>query len=269
MSRSVNKVMLIGNCAGEPEVKITSNSNKMVNVSIATNDSRPDGKGGYMETTEWHRINFWGKLADVAQNYLHKGSKVYVEGRLTSYVYPDKNHPEISQRTYSIQADTLIMLGSRQDSNGGYNSNYNNNSNYGGSSWNNSQDSNMTGGGYNSFGGNNNMSSYGGPSSNQSQNFGSGFSQATGPMAPQGGAGGFNSGFNSFGNNQGANNNQGSGFNNNQNAGFNNQNSGFNSQNSGFNNPNSGFTNNQNNRNMNNGGGFNGGNSGGSDDVPF
>lgn len=121
MARSLNKIMLIGNCAAEPEVRAQQSTYKVVTFTVATNDRRSNGQGGYTDTTEWHRITAWNALADVVSNYVHKGSKIYVEGRLRSQTYQDKTHPDVTHRTYEIVAENIILLDRRQDNVGGNN----------------------------------------------------------------------------------------------------------------------------------------------------
>lgn len=118
MARSLNKVMLIGNCAAEPEVRSQQETYKLVTVTVATNERKSDGNGGWKDQVEWHRVIFWNQLADTALQYLHKGSRVYIEGRLRSNSYPDRNHPDVTHRSVEINADTMIMLDSRRQDDG-------------------------------------------------------------------------------------------------------------------------------------------------------
>src|SRR5690554_6870555 len=83
MARGVNKVILIGNVGGDPEVRYMPNGNAVANVTLATSDSWKDRETGQQqERTEWHRVVFFGRLAEIVGQYLRKGSKIYVEGRL-------------------------------------------------------------------------------------------------------------------------------------------------------------------------------------------
>ena len=82
MAKSLNKVTLIGNLGVDPEFRTLENSNTVTNLSIATHESWTDSNGEKQERTEWHRVAAWGKLAEICNEYLRKGSKVYVEGRL-------------------------------------------------------------------------------------------------------------------------------------------------------------------------------------------
>ncbi len=82
MSRSLNKVMLIGNVGSEPEIRTTGSGTKMAKVSLATNRVFTDRSGQRQEKTEWHRLTFWDRLADLVEQYVHKGDRLYVEGRI-------------------------------------------------------------------------------------------------------------------------------------------------------------------------------------------
>jgi single-strand DNA-binding protein len=112
---SVNKVILVGNLGADPETKYLPSGDAVTNIRIATTDRWKDKASGEMkEATEWHRIAFFGRLAEVAGEYLKKGSQVYVEGRIRTRKWQDKD----GQDRYSteIVADTMQMLGSRAGS---------------------------------------------------------------------------------------------------------------------------------------------------------
>jgi single-strand DNA-binding protein len=111
---SVNKVILVGNLGRDPETRYTPEGSAMANISVATTYSWKDkGTGEKREETEWHRVAFFGRLAEIAGEYLRKGSQVYIEGRLRTRKWQDK---ETGQDRYSteIVADAMQMLGSRQ-----------------------------------------------------------------------------------------------------------------------------------------------------------
>jgi len=115
----INKVILVGNLGAKPEVKYASNGNAISNLSVATSESWTDKSTGQkQERTEWHRVSLFGKLAEIAGQYLDKGSKVYVEGKLQTRKYTDKN--EIERWTTDIVVSgfngTLQMLDRRDDS---------------------------------------------------------------------------------------------------------------------------------------------------------
>jgi single-strand DNA-binding protein len=108
---SVNKVILVGNLGRDPETRYTTGGDPITNVSIATTDTWKDKNGEKQEKTEWHRVAFFGKLAEIAGEYLKKGSQVYVEGRLQTRKWQDKEGQD--KYTTEIVADRMQMLGSR------------------------------------------------------------------------------------------------------------------------------------------------------------
>ena len=110
---SVNKVILIGNLGRDPETRYLPSGEAVTNISVATTETWKDkASGEKKEATEWHRISFFGRLAEVAGEYLKKGSQVYIEGQLRTRKYQDK---ETGKDRYSteIRADRMQMLGSR------------------------------------------------------------------------------------------------------------------------------------------------------------
>ena len=110
---SVNKVIIVGNLGRDPETRYLPSGEAVTNISVATTESWKDkASGEKKEATEWHRISFFGKLAEIAGEYLKKGSQVYVEGQLRTRKYQDK---ETGKDRYSteIRADRMQMLGSR------------------------------------------------------------------------------------------------------------------------------------------------------------
>ncbi|OGA53147.1 MAG: single-stranded DNA-binding protein [Betaproteobacteria bacterium RIFCSPLOWO2_12_FULL_62_58] len=108
---SVNKVILIGNLGRDPEVRYLPDGGAITNISVATTDVWKDKSGDKQERTEWHRVAFFGRLAEVAGEYLKKGSPVYIEGRLQTRKWQDKEGKERS--TTEIVANEMKMLGSR------------------------------------------------------------------------------------------------------------------------------------------------------------
>lgn len=108
---SVNKVILIGNLGADPETRYLPSGDAVTNIRIATTDTWKDKSGEKQEHTEWHRIAFFGKLAEIAGEYLKKGSPVYVEGRIRTRKWQDKE----GQDRYSteIVADRMQLLGAR------------------------------------------------------------------------------------------------------------------------------------------------------------
>lgn len=117
MARGVNKVILVGTLGKDPEVKYTANSNAIANLSVATSESWKDkNTGEKQEKTEWHRVVIFGKLAEIAGQYLTKGSQVYLEGKLQTRKWQDQN---TGQDRYSTEvvidgfSGTMQMLGGR------------------------------------------------------------------------------------------------------------------------------------------------------------
>ncbi len=112
MARGINKAIVVGNLGRDPEVRYSANGNAIANVTIATTDSWKDRQSGErQEKTEWHRVVFFGRLAEIAGEYLKKGSQVYVEGRLQTRKWEDRDGNE--RYTTEIVATDMQMLGSR------------------------------------------------------------------------------------------------------------------------------------------------------------
>lgn len=121
MSRSLNKVLLIGNLGNDPEVRSTTGGNRVATFSLATSRSWNDAAGTKQEKTEWHRCVVWNtkssQLADIVERYVHKGDKLYVEGRIEYRQWQDKD----GQTRYSTEINVreLIMLGGGRGGAGG------------------------------------------------------------------------------------------------------------------------------------------------------
>ena len=113
---SVNKVILIGNLGADPETRYLPSGDAVTNIRIATSEKWKDKSGEQQEHTEWHRVAFFGKTAEIAGEYLKKGSPVYIEGRIRTRKWQDKE----GQERYSteIVADRMQLLGSRGGSGG-------------------------------------------------------------------------------------------------------------------------------------------------------
>lgn len=111
MARGVNKVILVGNLGNDPDVKYTQGGMAICRISLATTSVRKDRDGNQQERTEWHRVVFFGKLGEIAGEYLRKGSQVYVEGSLRYDKYTGQDGVE--KYTTDIVADDMQMLGSR------------------------------------------------------------------------------------------------------------------------------------------------------------
>ncbi len=114
---SVNKVILLGNCGRDPEVRTTASGQSMATVSIATSSRRRDRNSGEMvEETQWHRVMFFERLAEIAGEYLRRGNPVYIEGRLRYGKYTDKDGVE--RNTTDIVAEQMQLLGGRGEGRG-------------------------------------------------------------------------------------------------------------------------------------------------------
>jgi single-strand DNA-binding protein len=115
---SVNKVILVGNLGKDPETRYAPSGDAICNITLATTDSWKDkATGEKKEQTEWHRVVFFGKLAEIAGQYLKKGSQVYVEGSLRTRKWQDQNGQD--RYTTEIRADQMQMLGRREGMGGG------------------------------------------------------------------------------------------------------------------------------------------------------
>ncbi len=117
MARGINKVILVGTLGKDPEVRYSQSGSALTSVSIATNESWKDKNGEKQERTEWHRVKFFGKLAEIAGEYLKKGGQVYIEGSLRTEKYTDKQGVE--KYSTDIIANEMQMLGGRMDGGGG------------------------------------------------------------------------------------------------------------------------------------------------------
>jgi single-strand DNA-binding protein len=117
-SKGVNKVIIVGNLGGDPEVKYLPSGGAVTNISVATSESWKDKDSGQtQERTEWHRIAMFNRLAEIAGEYLRKGSKVYIEGSLRTRKWQDKDGKD--RYTTEIMANTMQMLDSKGGNGGG------------------------------------------------------------------------------------------------------------------------------------------------------
>lgn len=111
MARGINKVILVGNCGGDPETRYMPSGGAVTNITVATSESWKDKQSGQQqERTEWHRVVFFNKLAEIAGEYLHKGSKVYIEGSLRTRQWEKDG---VKRYTTEIVASEMQMLDSR------------------------------------------------------------------------------------------------------------------------------------------------------------
>jgi single-strand DNA-binding protein len=118
MAKSVNKVILIGNLGKDPEVKYTPSGTPVAKITLATNERYKDKSGEWQDRTEWHNVVLWQRQAEIAGEYLKKGSKVYVEGRLQTRSWDDK---QTNQKKYmtEVVCQDLVLLGGRGEGGGG------------------------------------------------------------------------------------------------------------------------------------------------------
>lgn len=118
MAKSVNKVILIGNLGKDPEVRYTPTGTAVATLAIATNERFKDKEGNWQDRTEWHKVIAWQRLAEIAGEYLKKGRSVYIEGKLQTRSWEDKNTHEKKYAT-EIVANDLVLLGGGQGQGGG------------------------------------------------------------------------------------------------------------------------------------------------------
>jgi single-strand DNA-binding protein len=120
MARGINKVIIVGNVGGDPETRYMPSGSAVTNLTVATNESWKDKQTGEQkERTEWHRVAMFNRLAEIAAEYLRKGSQVYIEGKLRTRKWQDKSGQD--RYTTEIIADEMQMLGGRGGSGGGGN----------------------------------------------------------------------------------------------------------------------------------------------------
>ena len=117
MAKSLNKVTLIGNVGKDPELRFTPNNRPVASIPLATSDSWKDNTGKQMERTEWHNLVLWDRLAEIVRDYVKKGAKIYVEGRLQSRSWEDQNG--LKRYTTEVIVRDLILLSGRDSMSGG------------------------------------------------------------------------------------------------------------------------------------------------------
>jgi single-strand DNA-binding protein len=171
-TKGVNKVILVGNLGNDPEVRYMPNGNAVANLSLATSESWKDPQGQVQERTEWHRLTMYRRLAEIAGEYLKKGSQIYVEGKLQTRKWQDQQGQD--RYTTEIIVDQMQMLGGRGGEGGGQNQG--NNQNQGGGQ--NRGNNQNQGGGQNQG---NNQNQGGGQNQGNNQNQGGGQNQGGQP----------------------------------------------------------------------------------------
>jgi single-strand DNA-binding protein len=118
MAKSVNKVTLLGNLGKDPEIKFLPSGQAVANFSIATTDRYKDKAGEWQDRTEWHNVVAYARTAEIVRDYVKKGNKLYVEGRLTTRSWDDKDTGKKVYRT-EIVVNDLVLIGGRGDGEGG------------------------------------------------------------------------------------------------------------------------------------------------------
>ena len=113
----VNKVILLGNLGKDPEVRVFDSGAKKASFTLATSEAYIDKSGQRQDRVEWHNVIFWGKIAEVIEKYLKKGSQVYIEGRIASRSYDDKDG--VKRYITEIEGQTMTMVGNKPSGSGG------------------------------------------------------------------------------------------------------------------------------------------------------
>lgn len=119
MAKSVNKVILLGNVGKDPEIRSTPSGMMVANFTLATSENRKDGQGNWQEHTEWHNLKAFNRTAEIVRDYVKKGSKLYVEGKITTNSWEDKETKQKRYRT-EILVNDLSLLSGREEGAGGY-----------------------------------------------------------------------------------------------------------------------------------------------------
>lgn len=121
MAKSVNKVILLGNVGKDPEIRSTGGGTMVANFGLATTERSKDGQGNWQDRTEWHNIVAYGKVAEIIRDYVKKGHKLFIEGRLTTRNWDDKDSGKKMYRTEVIVNDLSLLSGREEGSSaGGY-----------------------------------------------------------------------------------------------------------------------------------------------------
>jgi len=118
MARSVNKVTLLGNVGKDPEIRSTPGGTMVANLTLATSDNQKDAQGAWQERTEWHNLVAFKRTAEIVRDYVKKGSKLYIEGKITTRSWEDKETHQKRYRT-EILVNELVLLSGREDGAGG------------------------------------------------------------------------------------------------------------------------------------------------------
>jgi single-strand DNA-binding protein len=130
MAKSVNKVILLGNVGKDPEMRSTGGGTLVANFTLATSDRQKDAQGNWQERTEWHNLVAFTRLAEIVRDYVKKGSKLYVEGKIQTRSWDDKETGAKRYRTEIIVNDISLLSGREEGSSGGYSRTASASSNY-------------------------------------------------------------------------------------------------------------------------------------------
>ncbi len=120
MAKSVNKVFLLGNVGKDPEIRSTGGGTMVATFGLATSERSKDPQGNWQDRTEWHNIVVYARLAEIVRDYVKKGSKLFVEGRLTTRNWEDKEHAGVKHYRTEIVVNDLSLLSGREEGAGGY-----------------------------------------------------------------------------------------------------------------------------------------------------
>ena len=118
MARSINKVILIGNVGKDPETRATPSGVNVASFTLATSDNQKDAQGNWQEHTEWHNLKAFNRTAEIVEKYVKKGSKLYIEGKITTNSWEDKETKQKRYRT-EILVNELVLLSGREEGSGG------------------------------------------------------------------------------------------------------------------------------------------------------
>jgi single-strand DNA-binding protein len=120
MAKSVNKVILLGNVGKDPEIRSTGGGTMVASFGLATSERYKDQQGGWQDRTEWHNVVAYSKLAEIIRDYVKKGHKIYIEGRLTTRSWDDKETGKKNYRTEVVANDISLLSGRDEGGSGGY-----------------------------------------------------------------------------------------------------------------------------------------------------
>jgi single-strand DNA-binding protein len=120
MAKSVNKVILLGNVGKDPEIRSTGGGTMVANFTLATSDRQKDAQGNWQDRTEWHNLVAFTRLAEIVRDYVKKGSKLYIEGKIQTRSWDDKESGQKRYRTEIIVNDLSLLSGREEGSSGGY-----------------------------------------------------------------------------------------------------------------------------------------------------